>query len=193
MKRKSVFVCMAAALVGAFLLGRAGAEDTGMEDMAAWMELANPGPEHAEMKKSVGNWACEAKMWPMPGAEPVIEKCKVVRTEALGGRFIKEVFEGSMMGMPFTGEGYMGFNKATKKHEIAWMDSMGTGIMFMTGTETAAGTIEYKGSFFGPGGVEVKSRSLVKKIADDKYVMEMHNDMGEGEMKCMEMTYTRAK
>jgi hypothetical protein len=187
MKRKFTFVCVAAALVGAFALGRAGAQE-GTHDMKAWEALGATGPEHAKMLKTVGTWNCECKAWMMPGAEPMLSKGKAVRTEALGGRFIREDFEGDMMGQPFKGFAYNGFNNATKKYELVWLDSMSTGMMFMSGTEA-----ELKGSFFGPGGIEVKSRATIKEISPDQMVMEMYNNMGTGEMKCMEMTYTRAK
>jgi len=186
MKRKTIFL-MAAALVGAFLLGRAGAQE-GMEDMKAWAALASPGPEHAKLMKSVGTWNCECKCWMMPGAEPQVTKGKSVRTEALGGRYVREEFAGEMMGQPFNGLGYYGYNNAKKRYEGVWMDDGGTGIMFMTGTEN-----ELKGSFYGPGGVEVKARIVTKIGSDDESTMEMYQDMGMGEHKVMEIAYTRAK
>jgi hypothetical protein len=70
---------------------------------------------------------------------------------------------------------------------------MGTGTMFMTGTETSKGAQTFTGSFSGPGGVEVKSRYIMRKVSNDKLVLEMFNDWGAGEMKCMELTYTRSK
>ncbi len=186
MKRGSIFVCMAMMLIGAFLLGRAGAQE-GAPDMKAWEALAVPGAEHAKMMKSVGTWDCECKCWMMPGAEPTVTKAKAVRTEVLG-RYVREEIEGEMMGQPYKGIGYSAYNNATKRHELVWLDNGGTGIMFMTGDGT-----EFKGSFFGPGGIEVKSRIVIKHVGDDQAVMEMYNNMGMGEMKCMEMTYTRAK
>ena len=188
MKRKITFICMAAALVGAFALGRAGAQEGPAHDMKAWEALAVPGPQHAKMLKSVGTWNCETKCWMMPGAEPTVSKGKAVRTEVLGGRYIREEVDGEMMGQPSKGIGYFGYNNATKKYECAWIDNGGTGITYFTGTEN-----ELKGSFYGPGGVEVKCRIVTKEISPDQCVMEMHNDMGMGEMKCMEITYTRAK
>ena len=106
----------------------------------------------------------------------------------MGGRYVRGEFAGEMMGQPFKGLGYFGYNNALKRYEGAWMDNGGTGIMFMTGTEN-----ELKGSFYGPGGVEVKSRIVTKIISDDKSTMEMFHDMGQGEQKVMEITYTRAK
>jgi hypothetical protein len=192
MKRGSVFVCIVAAVVGAFALGRAGAQE-GNDMKAAFMALGKPGAEHAALMKCAGNWNCETKEF-QPGAEPNVSHGKVVRTEVFGGRFLREDFEGQMGGDTFKGVGFTGFNNATKKYEMVWFSSMGTDIMFMTGTETEAGKAwEFKGAFAGPGGMQIKSRIVTRKIADDQEVMEMWNDMGMGEMKCMEITYTRAK
>jgi hypothetical protein len=158
-------------------------------DPKAWEALAVPGAEHAKLMKSVGTWNCECKCWMEPGKDPVVTKGTVVRTEVLGGRYLREESDGEMMGKPAKGIGYFGYNNAKKRHEGVWFDNGGTGIMFMTGTET-----EMRGSFYGPGGAEVKCRIVTKQISDDQSTMEMYNDMGMGgEMKCMELTYTRAK
>ncbi|MFI5402398.1 MAG: DUF1579 domain-containing protein [Planctomycetota bacterium] len=189
MKRKITFVCMAAALVGAFALGRAGAQEgtANIMDPKAWEALAAPGPEHAKMLKSVGTWNCECKCFE-PGKEPQVTTSKVVRTAVLG-RYVREEINGEMNGKPFAGIGYFAYNNATKTYECSWLDNGGTGIMFMTGTEN-----ELKGVFYGPGGVPVKCRAVTKHISDDQATMEMYNDFGMGgEMKCMEMTYTRVK
>lgn len=198
MKRGIVFLSMTAALVGAFTLGRAGAQEgTGTKEaaaeMAAWMELAKTGPEHAALMKDVGNWECNQKCW-MTGPTPTESKGKVVFTSVLGGRFVRQDFEGkNVMGMPMQGVGYTGFNNATKKYEATWMDTDGTAIMFMTGTEKEPGkTVEFTGSFFGPGGKEMKSRMVLKRASADQMVMEMY-DESRGGMKCMELTYTRSK
>jgi len=46
---------------------------------------------------------------------------------------------------------------------------------------------------FGPGGVTVKSRSVLTRVSDDKQTMVMYMGGGAAEMKSMEMTYTRVK
>ena len=187
------------ALAASFALGRAQAQDEkkrsgGMPDMEASMELAKPGPEHAEFKKLAGEWTCEVKSWMAPGAEPTVEKGKTSYSTVLGGLILKQDYKGSMGGMPFTGIGYTAFNKATGKYEAVWMDSMSSGIMFMNGTEKEKGkTWEYRGHWFGPGGVKVNSRSVMTRVSDDKQTLVMYMDGGQGEKKSAEMTYTRVK
>ena len=58
------------------------------------------------------------------------------RTMTLGGRVLVEEVSGSMMGMPFTGHGMMGFDNVSGKYWSTWNDSMSTGIMMSEGTWT---------------------------------------------------------
>ena len=151
-------------------------------------------PAIAAMMKCAGTWTCEVQEAQMDGTTKMT-KGKEVRTEMLGGRYLKAEYEGEMGGDPFKGVAYSGFNKATKKYEMVWMSSMDTAILFLTGTETEAGKAwEYTGSWTGPGGMKGKTRLVVRKISDNQDVTEIYNDMGMGgEVKCLEMTYTRAK
>lgn len=191
MKRKITFVCVAAALVGAFALGRAGAQEGTADMMKAWEELQKPGPEHAQLMKSVGKWTCEGKMW--EGPEPTPCSGKVVFSSALDGRFLRQDYEGTYKGKPDLGIGYTGYNNVTKKYEAVWLSNMGTGMVLMTGTETKPGTCEFEGSCTGPDGNPMKTRMILKHESDDKQVLEMFMTMGGAESKCMELIYTRAK
>ncbi len=150
MKRGILFVSMIAALLGAFALGRAGAQE-GTGDMAAIAELAKPGPQHAELMKTAGNWIVEEKCW-MTGAETT-SKGKAVFTPLLDGRFLRQEYQGEFMGQPFHGIGLSGFNNATRKFEDVWIGSNCTSITFMTGTETETGKAwAFTGTCAGPGG-----------------------------------------
>lgn len=191
MKRGILFVSMVGALLGAFALGRAGAQE-GTGDAKAMEALAKPGPQHADLMKTAGNWTVEQKCW-MAGVETT-SKAKAIFTPLLGGRFLRQEYEGEFTGQPFHGIGLTGFNNATRKYEDVWICSAGTGVTSMTGTETETGKAwAFAGTCAGPGGKESKMRSVMKKISDDKMFMEMFCDDGTGEKRCMELTYTRSK
>lgn len=201
MKQSIRIVALLGALVGAFALGQArgqeqaGAEEQGgLGDMAAWTELGTPGPEHAELGKAVGTWTCEAKSWMAPGAEPFVDRGRATFSMVLGDRILKQEFEGAMAGTPYTGLGFTAFDKATRRYQSIWMDSTSTGIFMMSSTRKLGDEAwEYRGSFYGPGGVEVPTRAIMRKTGDDEQVMEMYHDMGRGETKSMELTYRRDK
>jgi hypothetical protein len=193
MKRGIVTMIFVGGLVGAFALGRAGAQEGPADPMAAWMELAKTGPQHEALKEQVGTWNCESTCWCEPGKEPTKEKGTVEFSMVLGDRFLKQEVEGSMMGQPFQGLGYTGFDNGSKKYQAVWMDSMGTCMVLMTGTEIKPGVQELKGSFAGPGGMLMKMRIVHTKVSDNEMKMDMFCDMGTGEVKNMEQTYTRAE
>ncbi len=194
MKRGIVVLSMVGVALGAFALGRAGAQEGVDPGMAEWIELGKPGPEHAELMKSAGTWTVEAKYWMQPGAEPTQSKGTAVFTALFGGRYLRLEYEGDFDGQPFRGIGCMGFNNATKKYEDVWIDSHSTGTMLTTGTETEPGKVwTFAGSCAGPGGKEMKMRNVMKKISGDRMLVESFCDEGSGEMKCWEGTYTRSK
>jgi len=196
MKRGTRWLAMAGALAGAFVLGRVHAED-GMDapdDMAAWTELGKPGPEHAELMQNAGTWTVESRMWMQPGADPVASKGRAVLTALFDGRFLRQDYEGDFQGQPFRGIGLTGFNNATREYEDVWTDSISTGLMITKGVATEPGRVwTFSGSCAGPGGKRIKMRSVMRKQGPDQLVVEAFCDMGEGEAKCWEGTYTRAK
>jgi len=197
MKRGIGITVLVGALVAAFALGRAEAQDGGGGDAMqeamkkAWMEIGTPGPEHAELKKMVGDWTVDVVSYHNP-EKPAKSKGKCTFKMALDGRYLEQHFSGTMDGTPFTGIGYTAFNKATGKYEATWMDSMSTGIMHLTG-EMEDGVCTYNGHFFGPGGAKIKARYEEEKPDADTMTFVMYMDAGMGEMKAMEMTYKRAK
>jgi hypothetical protein len=181
--------------LGAFALTRAGAQEgpDPAREIAAWLELGKTGPEHAELMKNAGTWTVESKAW-LGGPEPLSSKAKAVFTPLLGGRYLRQEFEGEFMGQPFFGIGCTGFNNATRKYEDTWIDSMGTGMMQATGVETEPGKVwEFTGSCAGPDGKTVKMRSVMKKPSEGRLTFESFCDDGSGEKKCWEAVYTRSK
>jgi len=82
-------------------------------------EMPKPTPEHGYLKKMAGNWDATMRMKGMP--EPA--KC-TAKYEMLGDFWLLGTFEGSIMGMKFTGKDYLGYDPVKKKYVGAWIDSM---------------------------------------------------------------------
>ena len=186
------------ALAAAFALGRAQAQDEGGADdmmkamQKAWMDLGKPGDQHAAFKKLAGDWDAAVKEW-KPDGTVQESKTKSKFEMVLGDRILRQEYEGVMDGTPFKGIGYTGFDKGSQKYQSVWMDSMSTGMMFSIGTKQEDGSVEYKGNFYGPGAAKIPARIVLRYPDADTQVMEFYMDMGAGEMKSVEMTYTRAK
>ena len=159
------------------------------------MEKMQPGPEHGELKKREGKYDVAVKMWMDPKAPPQESKAKAEMKMVMNGKFLKQEYKGEMMGKPFTGIGYEGFDRVANKYTSTWLDDFSTQAMLAHGESKDGGkTIVFTGEFACPmtGGM-VKYRNVYKQIDDDKFTFEMYQTQDGKESKGMELTYTRKK
>jgi len=166
------------------------------EMMKAWAAYAAPAEPHAKLAKLEGSWAVRTKSWMDPAQPPEETTGTCEFRMVLGGRYLEQRFEGSMMGRPFSGIGFTGYDNAKKKYEAFWIDSVGTGMMIMTGTADASGKkTVYTGSMLDPAsGKTVDMKSVDTLVDDDTILFELWMSGPDGKMaKGMEMTYTRKK
>jgi hypothetical protein len=179
-----------------------GAPDM-QEMMKKWQELNALGPQHEEMAKAVGKYDTVSRMWMAPGAPPVESKGTAEFELILDGRYLRQKYHcpGIDMGMgkpePFEGIGLEGYDNFRKQYVSTWVDSMSTGILYMTGTcDETGNAITYTGKADDPmtGQKDKPFRMVVRKISDDKAVFEAYQRTPEGqEFKTMEIEYTRQK
>ncbi len=173
------------------------------EMMAKYKELNALGPQHKDMAKAVGKYDTLSRMWMAPGA-PTIESKGTAEFElVLDGRYLRQKYHcpGMDMGMgkpePFEGMGLEGYDNFRKQYVSTWVDSMSTGIMYMTGTPDETGKIiTYTGKTDDPvtGQKDKPFRMVLRKITDDKVIFEAYDRTPEGqEFKTMEIEYTRQK
>jgi hypothetical protein len=166
------------------------------EMMKRWQEAMTPGDAHKKLEDLVGSWDAEVKTWMNgPKSEPMITKGTSEHKMALGGRFLQQDFTGEMMGQPFTGVGYTGYDNMKKKYVAVWMDNMGTAIATMEGTINKEGTtITTWGKMDEPatGERDKKVKYVMHMIDKDKHVFEMYDlSAGGGKNPTMQITYTR--
>jgi uncharacterized protein DUF1579 len=165
-----------------------------MEKMA---KAATPGPQHEAMKKWAGDWVLTVK-YQMDPSQPWQEaKSTATITSLLDGRYVQEVSNGEMMGMPFMGIGLYGYDNVIGKYVSTWIDNMGTGIMKSEGTSDASGkVITWSGSMSDPmTGKPTKERMVSTMIDDDHHTFEMYGvpPGAKKEMKMMTIEYSRKK
>jgi hypothetical protein len=173
--------------------------------MKAWMELSRPGPQHAKLTALAGEWDVNVKMF-MGGPDgPAAEsKGVAVFKPVLGGRFVEQKVEGTMM-MPdesgkekptkFEGMGLEGYDNYKKSYVSTWADSMGTVILTSKGVDNPQkpDEVTFYGEMDEPGlGLHDRMTKLHRKmLGKDKFVVTMY-DLAVGEdYKTMELTYTR--
>jgi len=155
--------------------GPAGADMEAI--MAAYMEAANSGPEHAKLAEMEGTYACNTKMRMDPAGEWFEYSATETITPMLGGRFIHMIVKcepNPMMPEGFEGAGMLGYNNADQRYEQIWADSMGTVMMFMTGTADDDGNITLGGAYTCPYLKTSLHQRWVYMQSDTGFVMEMY-------------------
>ena len=168
------------------------------EMMKKWMEVSTPKEPHNKLNALEGKWDVEMKIWENgPDKPPTVSKGTSVKTWTVGHRFLREEYSGFMMGMPFEGVGYTGYDNYNKKYVASWVDNTTTQMLTMSGVMDKEGKLlTLYGTtddwMMGENGKPVK---YVTRIADkDKNIFEVFDLSLEGpNTKMMEATYTRAK
>ena len=172
--------------------------DTSMAAMmAAMAKYANPGPAQKALEKMAGKWDAVVKMWMDPAAPPMESKGTARFEMILGGRWLRQEYKGEFMAEPFSGFGYTGYDNFREQYIGIWMDNMSTAPMLSRGTANAAGTeFTFSGTMDEPvsGEKDKKFREVARLTGSDQMVWEMYDTIpGKGEVKVMEIAYTRAK
>jgi len=136
-------------------------------------------------------------MWMEPSAPPMTSAGVSTFSIMLGGRYLRQDFEGSALGRPFKGLGISGYDKFRQEYFDLWLDDMSTGMMITRGVADSSGTVfTYTGKMDDPsvGRKDIPCRTVVTKIDKDHCRMEMYStDESGSEMKTMEIAYTRRK
>ena len=180
--------------------GKKAAAKGGPPDEKAMMEMmakiATPGEQHKKLEPFAGTFDTRLKFWMDPSKPPEETTGKTETKWVLGNRYLEQHYDGTFMGQPFSGIGYVGYDNVTKKYFMKWMDTASTGVMDMTGKWDPTGkTMTFTGSMVDP--MTNKPARLTEKVTvtdNDHHTFEMWGpDMTGKQYKMMEATYTRAK
>jgi len=165
--------------------------------MQAMAKYSTPGPAHQLLEKMVGKWSIVVKMWMDPAAPPTESKGTSQCEMTLGGRWLREEVRSEFMAQPFVGVGLTGYDNFRQRYVGVWMDNMSTAPMLSLGTVDSTGTIfNFSGTMDEPvtGEKDKEFRNVLRWTGPDQMVSEMYDTIpGKGEIKVMEITYTRAK
>ena len=161
--------------------------------MQAYMKAGAPGEPHQMLAAQAGEYTTVARSWAAPDAPPVEETGSATRTMILDGRVMVETYQGTMMGMPFTGQAMTGYDNVSGKYWATWNDSMSTGIMVMEGSCDAEMTCTFSGTYNDPiTQGPVASTMTFRWTSPTTEVLEMHGPGPDGkEVKMMELVYTK--
>lgn len=166
--------------------------------MKKWMEAATPGAPHKKLNDMVGTWQATIRSW-MNGAdgEPAVSNGTSEVKWVLGGRFLQQDVKGEMMGMPFSGIGFTGYDNINKKYVGFWIDNSSTGMYPTEGTLDKEGkvlTMIGKMDDVTTGEHDKTMKYVYRFITRDRHVYEMHDlSLPEGKTRVGEIEYVRAK
>ncbi|MCX6145382.1 MAG: DUF1579 domain-containing protein [Ignavibacteriales bacterium] len=170
------------------------------EMMKRWQESMTPGAQHKMLEESVGTWDAVVKMWMKgPSGELMVSKGTSENKMVLGGRYLQQDFTGEMMGQPFTGTGFTGYDNFKKKYVSFWIDNMSTGMSIMDGVLDKDGksvTMWGWGKMDEPmtGQKDKKVKYVTRFVDKDTQVFETYDVSAYGDKKpTMEITYKRRK
>lgn len=165
--------------------------------MEAWQKAAVPGAPHKQLAEHfVGTWEAKQSFWMDPSAPPMSETGTATSTAELGGRQIRMDFTGQMMGAPFHGINYTGYDNVARHYTSTWIDDMSTGTYMTTGQyDPESRTYTFTGQWPDPlqGGDMLQVRQTVRIVDADHHVMEMYETHEGKEMRTMLIEFSRAK
>jgi len=194
-KSPFVAVCLAAVLAASTAVAAQESQETSQKEMMEqMMKYSTPTKAHDFLKNYVGNWEVEVTAYEQPGAPPAKSKGTMTGELLFGGRFAECRFSGEMMGQPFMGIQFEGFDLFQQKYVGLWIDSMSTCFFLTSGTLDASGKVLTEtGMLPDPRtGSTIKVRSVTTLLGDGKYRYEMYHPGPDGkEFKAMEIIYTK--
>jgi uncharacterized protein DUF1579 len=158
----------------------------------AMMKAATPGAMHEKLKPFVGTWKTTVKMFTGPG-EPEVSEGTSTSEWVLGGRYVREMFQGTFAGMPFEGRGLTGYDNVSNEFVGVWVDNFGTGIVASTGKVDPSGKVfNWQSTSHNPvPGMPDTMRSVVEIVNDKTHKFTTYTMIDGKEVKQMEITYTR--
>lgn len=106
----------------------------------AWQAFASPNENHERLAALAGEWTTKTSFWAGGGA-PQTSEGTATLTMVLGGRYLEERQIGALMGQPFEGLAYTGFDNLKKRYVTVWMDNFGTAILTMIGKADESGKV----------------------------------------------------
>jgi hypothetical protein len=184
-----------AAIVGAFVIGHALAQDGGKEapkngggmQMPEWMRK---GPEHAELAKTTGEFQVAAEVF-MGGDKPAMTmKGESTRKMVKNGYWLREDFKGEWMGQPYEGTLIQGYDRFRKQHVSVWFDSGNTAMEIAHG-QIEDGTCTMEGTSPDPHLNKLVAMKSVAVEKDGKMVLERFKVLDGKEQLHMRLTYVK--
>jgi len=164
------------------------------EMMAQWQAAATPAAAHKRLLPMVGSFRAVTEFVMAPGGPAQQHDGTSENTLVLGGRFLRQVYRGTAMGMPFEGIGYTGYDNPSKRYVGTWMDTFGTGLMISLGTGRPTDKkITFNAQAIDPAGKKLLFDCIIGVKDHDHHSFEMWTKAPNGKrFRTMKVDYVRA-
>ena len=159
-----------------------------------WEESGKPSGHHTLLNPFIGTWDAEVKSWSEPKSRPEVSTATETNTWVFDGRFVKEDFRGTLMGKPYNGVGYLGYDNVRKHFTSTWMSNAETATWNAHGKINSAGNeINFRGVQFDPiSGASILTLAKSTIINGKTRRYEMTEVMPDGtEFKVLEINYKK--
>jgi hypothetical protein len=160
--------------------------------------LTGPVEEHKLLAGMAGKWDMEVKLWPGPGATPIVLKGACDNKMILGGRFLKS--ESAGKGSPIEALQIIGFDRRFGRYTFVGYDNFGTYYITAEGVlDAGKETLTLHGEEAGPqAGQSQKYDIVLHFISPTKYVSEVIFKRetpagGHTDFKVAGITFTQSK
>jgi hypothetical protein len=160
--------------------------------MAAMEKAMTPGEPHARLAEMAGDWKLTVTSWMAPDQPPMVAEATAHRKMTMGGRVLHESVEGTMMGMPFEGEGETGYDNVTGEYWSTWIDNMSTGVTLGRGHwDEEQNALVMHSEYVDPVSHEPKKVRMVTKVKPDQEVFVWYDVTDGDETRTMQIVYER--
>jgi len=165
--------------------------------MQEWQRLSTPAEAHQRLDAFVGTWKTTTTMWMGgPGSPPMSSPGTSTKEWIMGGRWLREDFEGMFMGQPMTGLGLTGYDNFKNMYINTWCDNVSTTMTQTTGMwHPETGVFTFYGLMDEPM-LDVQDRTVKYSVTvenEDKHVFSMYDLHAGDDYKVFEIVYERVK
>ncbi|TKR29315.1 DUF1579 domain-containing protein [Luteimonas gilva] len=168
----------------------ASAQQAPAVEASAAQRMSKPGPEQQQLARQLGQWDVVAKLWPAPGAEPIVTRGLIAERRMIGPILQETMKPAPGSGVPdFERLDYLDFDRVEGRWKYVSMDTrFPVSIMPARSFGAASeGTIlvQFEPQAFVGFGKDVEGRFMVSDMAirqpdDDHVVKEQHVIMANG-------------
>jgi len=178
--------------------GEGAAQDPAamQEGMKRWMDSCTPGENHKWLAPMIGKWKTKFTMWMAPD-QPMTSEGTAEFSWVFEDKWVESKWSGVMMGMPYAGRSWMGYDNFKKKFVSTRIDNMATAIYPCEGFLTQdKKTLILYGPLDEPmtGEHDKTVKYVWRVLGPDKLLLEVHDlAIGEENTRVVEVAYERVK